>query len=73
MKAVTNRELIEYLQTLPLDLPVIYKKHSEAKLLILEEVQVTSLQPARPDGWVHDIWGREEALPTIKYILFPGN
>jgi hypothetical protein len=73
METIKVKDLIEYLKTFDKNLPVAYKMHSEAKLLILEDIQTKKLQPARSDGWVHDIWGVDKMLPEIEYLLFPGN
>ena len=69
----TIRDLIAHLQTLDGTLPVAYELHSEYCLLNLEELFIKDLQPARADGWVHRVWHGQPALPTVKYLVFPGN
>lgn len=70
---MTVKELITFLETQDPTLPVAFQLHSEAKLMELDDIEVNELQPARNDGWIHSIWGVEPKLPTIKYLLFPGN
>lgn len=73
MEPVTVRQLIKHLKSCPQDILVIYKLHSEHKLLELDEVRIKELQPARPDGWVHDFWHGEPKLTSVKYLILPGN
>lgn len=67
---MTVSELIEFLQQQPPELKVAYKKFSEQKILDAEEIEVTELGIARPDGWIHDKRPDKEAE---KYLVFPGN
>lgn len=72
---ITAKELIKHLQTLPQDMPIVYQIHSEHKLLELTEIRIEKLQPARNDGWVHDVWRvrDEPRLEKVEYLVFPGN
>lgn len=67
---MTVNELIEHLHTFPKDLPVAYRLHSEQCLLDLEDIVVTELCEPRPDGWIQD---KRPDMPSIKYLVFPGN
>jgi hypothetical protein len=69
LKPITVQELVAHLQTLPQHLPVAYPCCSEYALLELNDVSVTDLQPARPDGWVHHA---RPDKPTTTYVLLPG-
>jgi len=66
------KELIEFLETQPQDLPVIYELHSEYTLLEKDFIEVGKQQPARADGRVHASWG-DKGLATVEYLIFPGN
>lgn len=70
---MTVKQLIEFLQTQDQNLVIGYEIYSEHQLMELEQIEVKELQPARPDGWIHDVWGAEPKLPTEKYLIFPGN
>ena len=70
MKPITVAELIAHLQTLPQQLPVAYRLHSEQILMELDDVSVEWLQEARPDGWVHD---KRSDRPAVRYVVFLGN
>lgn len=70
MTPVTVKELIEFLQTLPQDLPIAYCMHSEQCLLELSSIAVKNLSLPRNDGWVEDL--RPDKAYT-KYVVFPGN
>jgi len=72
IKPITVAQLIAHLRKLPQDLPVVYNKYSEHKLLELEELVVKRLQASRPDGWVHYDWRKKEDN-TVPYLVFPGN
>lgn len=63
-------ELIEYLQTQPQDLEVVYKCFSEQVLLDADELEVIEVCPPRQDGWIQDKRGD---MPTQQYLCFPGN
>lgn len=64
------RELIEFLQTQPQDLLVVYKCYSEQLLLEADEIKIEHFCVPRPDGWVHDF---RPDKPSQPYLLFPGN
>lgn len=66
----TVKDLIQFLQSKPQDMPVVYKCYSEYSSLELWEIKCKNLCVSRPDGWVH------EARPdtnTVEYLVFPGN
>ena len=63
-------ELIKILQTMPPDLPVVYRCCSEYCLLDEEDLKIDTLGPARGDGWVHE---KRPDRPTQRYLVFPGN
>lgn len=67
---MTVKELIEFLQTQPQDLPVIYRMCSEYCLLESKEIQITEQCETRPDGWVPN---KRPDKPTQTYLTFPGN
>jgi hypothetical protein len=67
---VTVKDLIEFLQTFPPELPVAYRCYSEQVLLLLEEIEVKECSPPRPDGWVQD---KRPDLLWEQYLVFPGN
>jgi len=69
-KPITVADLIQHLQTLPQDLPVAYKRYSEAAVLELDDLEVYEMQPPREDGWLHD--PRPDAKKQA-YLVFPGN
>jgi len=64
------KELIEFLQTQPQELPVVYQIHSEQALLEIGDITIKSLCQARPDGWVHHARPDRQ---TVEYLVFPGN
>lgn len=70
---MTVKELIEYLKEFPQDLSVAYQIHSEHKLMESDNIKIEKLQPARLDGWIHDVWMGDSKLEEIKYLVFPGN
>jgi len=73
---MTVRELVKLLKTFPQDLPIVYKQWSEFRLLQPEDVSVEPAQHARPDGWVHRPFTTlpgEKPIPTISYLVLPGN
>lgn len=63
-------ELIEYLQTCPQDLEVVYRCYSEQCLLDVNDIGQEELCVAREDGWVQNI-RLDKATQT--YLVFPGN
>jgi hypothetical protein len=67
---MTVRELIEHLKTLPGDMPVAYDRYSEQCLMEVNEITVQDLCHPREDGWIQD---KRPDMPTIKYVVFPGN
>lgn len=67
---MTVKELIEFLQTKPQDLPVAYCLYSEQVMLEADHVVERELCYPRPDGWIQN---RRPDMPTQKYLLFPGN
>ena len=67
---MTVKELIEFLQTQPQDLPVAYCLHSEQALLEVEHISIQKCCLARPDGWVQN--ARPDMF-AVDYLVFPGN
>lgn len=67
---MTVRELIEALRKFDPDLPVCFERFSEHCLMGSDQLVTKQLQPARPDGWVHDA---RPDKPSTTYIVFPGN
>jgi len=63
-------DLIELLKTYPEDMLVAYKIYSEQSILEAEDLAVEELCEARPDGWIQNY---RKDMPTIKYLVFPGN
>ena len=63
-------DLIEYLQTQPQHLDVIYACCSEYVMLRAEEIKVEEHCEARPDGWVHT---KRCDKPERTYLVLPGN
>lgn len=70
---MTVKELIAHLQTFDETLPVAYQLHSEHKVMTPDDIGVRQLQPARPDGWIHDRWSGPPEVSVISYLVFPGN
>ncbi len=71
MKAVTVKELIEFLQTQQQDLPVAFECYSEQVLLDLNNIKVVShCEPRAEDGWIQDY---RPDKPAREYLMFPGN
>lgn len=70
MKAITVKELIEFLQTQQQDLQVAYSCCSEQVLLELDLIRVEKFCPPRADGWIQN---NRPDYPTQDYLLFPGN
>lgn len=73
MTGVTVAQLIEHLRQFDPTLLVAYHIYSEQRLLKLEDVIVSTLQPPRADGWIPSLWGTGEGLDRQEYVLFPGN
>ncbi len=67
---MTVKELIEFLQTQPQDLTVVYCACSEQCLLDKDEITIQEFCLPRPDGWVQD---KRPDMPTQQYLVFPGN
>lgn len=67
---MTVKELIEFLQTQPKDLPVAYTCCSEQDTLEACQISVQQLCKARVDGWVAN---ERPDKSTIPYLVFPGN
>jgi hypothetical protein len=64
------KELIEFLQTQPQDLPVAYTCCSEQCMLETGDIDIEELCEAREDGWVAN---NRPDKPKIPYLVFPGN
>ena len=73
MEVLTVAGLIELLKTFDGELPVAYELYSEYRMLDANDIRVRNLQPHRQDGWVHSVWHGKPELPTIEYLVFPGN
>ena len=67
---MTVKELIEFLQKHPQDMPVAYRKFSENVLISKEDIAVVELCATREDGWVPN---KRPDKPSCEYLLFPGN
>ncbi len=67
---LTVKDLIEYLQRMPQDLPVAYRIYSEWALLETKEISIQDLGKPRLDGWVPS---PRPDRPTRSYLVFPGN
>lgn len=67
---MTVKELIEYLQTQPQDIHIIYGLYSEHCLLETKYIEILEACVARPDGWVQY---KRPDMPTQTYLCFPGN
>lgn len=67
---MTVKELIEFLQTQPQDLQVIYQCYSEACLLEKEDINIVERCLPRRDGWVAN---KRPDKPTKEYLELPGN
>ena len=63
-------DLIEYLQTQPQHLDVVYCCHSEHCVLQGDAIKIENLCEPRPDGWVQD---RRGDKPTRPFLVLPGN
>ena len=66
---VNVKELIEFLQRQPQDLPVAYVCCSERCMLDEGSIEIEQLCEARPDGWVAN---ERPDKPSIPYLVFPG-
>lgn len=67
---MTVWQLIDYLQTLPHDLPVAYRCFSEQCLMEPNEIKIGEAGVPREDGWIHDA---RPDKPSQTYVIFPGN
>lgn len=67
---MTVSELIEHLKTMPGDLLVAYNRFSEKCLMDADEIRVEDLCHPRADGWIQN---KRPDMPTMKYLVFPGN
>ncbi len=63
-------DLIEFLQTQPQHLTVLYRLCSEQTMLESKEIVIEELCLTRPDGWVQN---KRPDKPTQTYLVFPGN
>ena len=63
-------ELIQFLQTQPQHLEVIYRCYSEYALLKTGDIEVGEACPVRDDDWVAH---QRPDKPTQTYLIFPGN
>lgn len=63
-------ELIAFLQTQQQDLPVAFKRYSEAAVLEADEIKIVEACEPREDGWVAN---RRPDKPAVKYLMLPGN
>jgi hypothetical protein len=64
------KDLIEFLQTQPKDLTIVYRCCSEQCILDIEDIELKNLCKPRPDGWVQDARSDKDLMP---YLVFPGN
>ena len=69
-KSMTVAEFIQFLSTLPQDLPVAYRCCSESMLLDKDDIQIIDLCKPRYDGWVQNY---RIDMDAQKYLLLPGN
>lgn len=67
---MTVKDLIEFLQKHPQDMPVAINMYSETCMLEMDTIKVKELCEPRPDGWVQD---KRPDMPAIAYLVFPGN
>jgi len=67
---MTVKELIEFLETQPQELQVIYQCCSEHVLMESNQIEVEEHCEPRKDGWIHH---RRPDKPTQEYLTFPGN
>lgn len=67
---MTVKELIEFLQNYPPEMPIAYTCYSEQTELEAKFISVESLCEARPDGWVAN---SRPDKPSIEWLVFPGN
>ena len=67
---MTVKELIEFLQTQPQDLPVAYRLYSEQVLLEESDIYTQEHCLPRPDGWIQH---KRPDMPSQEYLMFPGN
>ena len=67
---MTVKELIEFLQKQPQELPVAYQIHSEQCILEEQDIQIGECCFPRPDGWVQH---KRPDMDSKLYLLFPGN
>jgi len=67
---MTVQELIEFLETQPKDMEIVYEIYSEQALLEEDLIGTEELCYPREDGWVHS--KRPDKL-SKKYLVFPGN
>lgn len=67
---MTVQELIKILKKYPKDLPVAYRQFSEQCLLEETDLQVEEFCEPRTDGWIQN---KRPDMPSIKYLVFPGN
>ncbi len=63
-------DLIKFLETIPQDLLVASRIHSEQSLLEEDEITIVECCEPRPDGWIQD---KRKDKPSRKYLMFPGN
>lgn len=70
VQPMTVKDLIEHLQAMPQDLPVIYQRYSEYRLLDKRDISVEEQCTLRSDGWVHRF---RPDKPKQLYLVFPGN
>lgn len=63
-------ELIELLKVMPQDALVAYRLYSEQCLLEHDDISEADLCEPRADGWIQN---KRPDMPTVKYVVFPGN
>ncbi len=68
---VTVKDLIVHLCKLPQDLPVAYGRHGGHRLLELHHLDVMTLGPADPTGYIPPRWNEE--TPTQDCLVLPGD
>ncbi len=64
------KDLIEFLESQDQELIVAYGRYSETVTMDADEIEVSQACPARPDGWVQN---ERPDVPTVGYLVFPGN
>ena len=67
---MTVADLIQFLQTHPKDMPILFRQYSDYTILQEDQICIEEHGLPRSDGYVPS---QRPDKPSQKYLVFPGN